>query len=197
MLTSKMYGMDNFKKKIFLTVIHMNAKCISSTKDYWSLYLIIQTPYAVLVVLFLDSFFVDTDHPASKQWYKGSVGWARLWPSIHTLASYKQPNCTIPGYLHAGRKAHYWQVTVFILRSHILVCAYVRKVPQTQKKTFSNFVRQKVAMSTACRCVSRHIPLSENIIRFSVLSTGCREEATLCMYMDGILNIYKHVQQRL
>jgi len=44
-------------KKIFLSVIHMNAKCITSTKDYWSLYLIIQTPYAVSAILFLDNLF--------------------------------------------------------------------------------------------------------------------------------------------
>ena len=36
----------------------MNAKCITSTKDYWSLYLIIKIPYAVLAVLFLDNFFL-------------------------------------------------------------------------------------------------------------------------------------------
>jgi len=46
--------------------LHMNAKCVTSTKDYWSLYLIIQTPYAVSAVLFLDNFFVDTDHLISK-----------------------------------------------------------------------------------------------------------------------------------
>jgi len=34
-------------------------------------------------------------------------------------------------------------------------------------------VRQKASMSTVCRCVSRHIALSENIIRPSMLSTGC------------------------
>jgi len=59
--------MGQLPKKIFLIVMHINAKCVTSTKDYWSLYLIIQTPYAVSAVLFLDTYFVDTDHPASKQ----------------------------------------------------------------------------------------------------------------------------------
>jgi hypothetical protein len=67
--------------------------------------------------------------------------------------------------------------------------------------------RQKATMvSTAFRCVSRHIPLSENIIRSSMLSTGCmikqRQSNTPCMWTDDcwvprILNIHKLVKQRL